>query len=72
MSVKDEQLQEIEALNSIYPDEITGLFLVFSFIYLSLTILYLQISTVLSEDPYPEFKLMIKPTANDEDDLKRR
>jgi hypothetical protein len=25
MSVKDEQLQEIEALASIYPDEITGL-----------------------------------------------
>jgi hypothetical protein len=68
MSVKDEQLQEIEALNSIYPDEITGLF----FSYLSLTILYLQISTVLSEDPYPEFKLIIKPTANDEDELKRR
>jgi len=29
MSVKDEQLQEIEALNSIYPDEITGLFFCF-------------------------------------------
>jgi len=27
MSVKDEQLQEIEAITSIYPDEITGLFL---------------------------------------------
>ena len=24
MSIKEEQLQEIEALNSIYPDEITG------------------------------------------------
>ncbi|CAF1239771.1 unnamed protein product [Rotaria sordida] len=48
MSVKDEQLQEIEALASIYPDEIT----------------------VLSEDPYPKFKLIIKPTTNDEDELR--
>lgn len=32
---------------------------------------YLQISTVLSEDPYPKFNLMIKPTTNDEDELKR-
>ena len=29
MSVKDEQLQEIEALNSIYPDEMTGLSFLF-------------------------------------------
>jgi hypothetical protein len=28
MSVKDEQLQEIEAITSIYPDEITGLLFV--------------------------------------------
>jgi len=48
MSVKDDQLQEIEAITSIYPDEIT----------------------VLSEDPYPEFKLIIKPTANDQDELR--
>jgi hypothetical protein len=34
MSVKDEQLQEIEALNSIYPDEITGFH--FEFIYFRL------------------------------------
>jgi hypothetical protein len=34
MSVKDEQLQEIEALNSIYPDEITGLFVFFHFLFI--------------------------------------
>ncbi|CAF2898103.1 unnamed protein product [Rotaria sp. Silwood2] len=71
MSVKDEQLQEIEALTSIYPDEITGLFFFILVIYLYFCIiLYLQISTVLSEDPYPKFKLMIKPTTNDEDELR--
>ncbi|CAF0966462.1 unnamed protein product [Adineta ricciae] len=48
MSAKEEQLQEIEALNSIYPDEII----------------------VLSEDPFPKFTLMVKPTTNDEDSLK--
>ncbi|UJR14973.1 hypothetical protein I4U23_001952 [Adineta vaga] len=48
MSIKEEQLQEIEALTSIYPDEIT----------------------VLSEDPYPKFTLTIKPTTDDEDELK--
>ncbi|CAF1409234.1 unnamed protein product [Adineta steineri] len=48
MSVKEEQLQEIEAITSIYPDEIT----------------------VLSEDPYPEFTLEIKPTTDDEDEFK--
>ncbi|CAM4878476.1 unnamed protein product [Rotaria socialis] len=48
MSIKEEQLQEIEAITSIYPDEIA----------------------VLSEDPYPKFNLMIKPTTNDEDDFR--
>jgi hypothetical protein len=32
MSIKDEQLQEIEALNSIYPEEITG-FISYSIIF---------------------------------------
>lgn len=67
MSIKEEQLQEIEALNSIYPDEITG----FSFpISLCSNISSFQISTVITEDPYPEFKLIIKPTTNDDDELR--
>lgn len=30
-----------------------------------------SISTVLSEDPYPQFNVLIKPTTDDEDELKR-
>ena len=67
MSVKEEQLQEIEALHSIYPDEITGFSCSIS---LFSNISSFEISTVLTEDPYPEFKLMIKPTSNDEDELR--
>lgn len=67
MSVKEEQLQEIEALHSIYPDEIKG----FSFSNpLFSNISSFEISTVLTEDPYPVFELMIKPTSNDEDELR--
>lgn len=67
MSVKEEQLQEIEALHSIYPEEITG-FTFSNSLFSSIS--SFQISTVLTEDPYPEFNLMIKPTSNDEDELR--